>query len=302
MNVKAETPEIVRGEYVYVGSKSVKARWITILGEDFLEFGDGVRKPCGNCDNGGVSGYKSAYAGVYAGECFQCRGTGVGSAAMTEEKAAKLVKNRIAARKRAARKATEKADAAAAAGLGWRTANATLADMLDAIYIELSEAADGFNENGHTVFDAVEARWGSFLTQMANLVGMGRPLTEGQATAALKAIDEALTTQAAEQTRQDAARYYGTVGGKVVATGTVTVAARVEVATYTGYSTEIKMLVIVEGTGEFAGVTFKLWGTGATLYTAERGQTVEVRGTIKDHDEYEGVKQTVITRGKITAA
>jgi len=77
-------------------------------------------------------------------------------------------------------------------------------------------------------------------------------------------------------------------------------AAAGRVSSFGGYGVDYKPLVIIEGTAEFTGVTFKLRGTGATLRTAEKGQTVEVHGTIKAHEEYAGIKQTEITRGKIT--
>jgi hypothetical protein len=58
-------------------------------------------------------------------------------------------------------------------------------------------------------------------------------------------------------------------------------AAAGRVSSFGGYGMDYKPLVIIEGTAEFTGVTFKLRGTGATLRTAEKGQTVEVHGTIK---------------------
>jgi len=41
-----------------------------------------------------------------------------------------------------------------------------------------------------------------------------------------------------------------------------------------------------------------IWKT-ATCQELEQGQTVKIKGTIKDHSEYAGAKQTILTRCKI---
>lgn len=289
MNVEATTtPDITYGEFVTVGEKHVRARLLTILGEDFLQFGDGVRKPCGNCD-GGFSGYKSAYAGIFAGECFQCRGTGVGSAAITEEKALKLAKARIAARKRTARKAAEKAAAAEKVGADWRAANSDVAALGEAIYAEMAEA--GYE--GHM---DVDARWGGKATHLANLVGMGRALTPEQTAELPEAVAEAIAAQDAEQARQDSQSYLGTLGDFVTVTGTVK--SNISVETRYGFT----RLLIVEGTGEFTGVTIKAWGNSKPIREAVRGDAITINGTVKGHEEYDGTKQTELGKAKITAA
>ena len=60
-------------------------------------------------------------------------------------------------------------------------------------------------------------------------------------------------------------------------------------------------MLVIEGTGEFAGVTFKTTGTGATLWETEKGQAVEIVATVKKFAEYNGTPQTVLTRSKIKA-
>lgn len=108
-------------------------------------------------------------------------------------------------------------------------------------------------------------------------------------------------TQTPETTR---GRWLGLVGDRVTITGTVKVATTVEVDSYTdtgtGYYPENKMLVIVGGTGVCGGVTAKMFGTGQTLWAAARGQHVTVTGTVKGHGEHDGVKQTQVTRAKVT--
>jgi ssDNA-binding Zn-finger/Zn-ribbon topoisomerase 1 len=48
------------------------------------------------------------------------------------------------------------------------------------------------------------------------------------------------------------------------------------------------------------GNALKTFGTGLSLWGPQRGDLVTVRGTVKDFDTYEGEKQTVLTRVKVT--
>ncbi|MFD7161310.1 hypothetical protein ACFV9C_42460 [Kribbella sp. NPDC059898] len=309
MATATETPEITYGEHVEVGTHNVPAQLITVLGEPFVKFGAGIYSICGNCD-GGFSGRKLHYLSIHDGICFQCSGSGVRSKVGADvQDAVRRAKRRISDRARRARASEAEADAAAEAARTWRAANADLADMLDAINAEYAEA-DHFAANLATTMDEinaardhVDAKWGDFIHSKANQVlNLERPLTDQQTAAVVDAIAKALDAQAAEQARQDAQRYYGTEGDKIVATGTVAVSMSVEVRasySYTGVAT--KRLVIIEGTGEFEGVTFKVFGTGKTLWDTERGQDVDVRGAVKEHSEYDGTKQTVLTGAKVMA-
>ena len=46
-----------------------------------------------------------------------------------------------------------------------------------------------------------------------------------------------------------------------------------------------------------AGNQIKAW-----KYLGEKGEEVEIKGTVKEHDEFEGVKGTVLTRISILSA
>ena len=46
-----------------------------------------------------------------------------------------------------------------------------------------------------------------------------------------------------------------------------------------------------------AGNQIKVW-----KYLGEKGEDVEIKGTVKEHDEFEGVKGTVLTRISILSA
>lgn len=295
---RGETRMIGHSQY-YTSGKFPTATLLTVNGEPFLEINNKLYAPCTWCEYG----TKSWHGNVFGGVCFQCNGRGFDREIGTVEEAAKLVHRRELARARRDRKAAEKAAEQLAEGDTWRAANADLADMLDAIYAEMAEAGDATTSDAaYYAREAVDARWGEFVTQMANTVGMGRPLTEKQTAAVADAIEKALAAQIAEQARQDAARWYGEEKQRIDATGTVKTAFSVEESNYATGMPEHKMIVIIAGTGEFTGVTFKIKGTGATLWDVEKGQAVTVRGTVKRHGEYDGIKQTELTRAVLKAA
>jgi len=88
-------------------------------------------------------------------------------------------------------------------------------------------------------------------------------------------------------------RWLGTVGAKLEVTGTVTTA--LSIATQFGNT----MLVVVETDD---GSLVKTFGSGRTLWGAERGQHVRISGTVKAHETYDGNKQTALSRCKIEEA
>ena len=105
----------------------------------------------------------------------------------------------------------------------------------------------------------------------------------------------------AEQARRAAmvAGFVAAVGEKVDATGTVSVATSFEVPSYSGYGTDWKALVVVTLDD---GHVVKTTGTGRSLFDAERGARVRIRGTVKVHSNYRGQDQTVLIRAKVDAA
>lgn len=92
--------------------------------------------------------------------------------------------------------------------------------------------------------------------------------------------------------RADSSRYAAEVGSKVTVTGRVTIHKVVE--GFYGSS----VFAIIEGTGEDAGITVKVFGTGAFLWNIDRDDNVTLTATVKSHDTYQGVKQTTVTRAK----
>lgn len=106
---------------------------------------------------------------------------------------------------------------------------------------------------------------------------------------------EALRMDAQRDKRAAAAlasRYAGEVGSKVRVTGVV----RVAMTTESMYGS--KRFVILEGTGDDAGITLKMAGTSAVLWDVDKDDELTVAGTVKEHDVREGVRQTVVIRAK----
>lgn len=100
------------------------------------------------------------------------------------------------------------------------------------------------------------------------------------------------TANAARAAAKDAITYAGEVGDKITLTGRI--ARHQWVSTQYGTSA----LVIVE-TGEHVAKMFTSarWADDVT-----EGDTVTLTGTVKTHQEYEGTRQTVMTRARVTNA
>lgn len=111
----------------------------------------------------------------------------------------------------------------------------------------------------------------------------------------------------AERKRQLAiSQHVGTVGDKVALNLKYTGSASWEQPSFSGYGTDLCFLhkfedeqgnVFVWKTGSAAG-----WVDGRYWHHPEEGDTVNVSGRIKDHSEYNGQKQTVLTRCKLGPA
>lgn len=101
--------------------------------------------------------------------------------------------------------------------------------------------------------------------------------------------DEAAAAAAAKTASQ---RYAGEVGSKIAFTGKVVVTFACESVYGTRY------MVVIEGEGDDAGAVVKTTGTSKFHYAAERGDVVTIKATVKEHDVYNGTKQTVVIRPK----
>lgn len=87
--------------------------------------------------------------------------------------------------------------------------------------------------------------------------------------------------------------YVGNVGGKIEAA--VTLARQVTYETHFTYRGETNYIYIFTDDN---GNTI-VWKTSA-WQDIDEGQRYAIRGTVKEHNEYKGTKQTILTRCKIT--
>ena len=116
----------------------------------------------------------------------------------------------------------------------------------------------------------------------------------GLAVSAITAHQRLIADRARETTRREAAEtvdYAGTVGDKVTLTGTVRTAMRVDGFTYR--SPDQVLLVVDCGTAVAKMTTAAAWA-----YLLKVGDPLTVTGTVKAHTEWNGIKQTVLTRPK----
>jgi hypothetical protein len=277
----AETMTVVLGRQDYGGG--VIADLVTIDGEEFAVYRGAYFSACGFCSPT-WSGSKTHYAHVFNAVCFQCNGRGYHRRYESRAKVEALVKRRKADRARAERKRAAEAAAKDAARAAWAEAHPDEAALLDGI---LATGQDSVEAAA-----AAEKRWGDFLWSLAHQ-SQHRPLSEKQTAAVVPAVARVAARESAAAAKAAAQRYYD--GPKVAAAaGTVVTAI-----TTNGYAGSSSRLVVVEGTGEHAGVTFKMFGTGVTLWETRRGDKVEVTGTVKAREVYEGTMQTVLTRAKV---
>lgn len=114
------------------------------------------------------------------------------------------------------------------------------------------------------------------------------PLTEKQVAAVLRAAADAY-----ERIERDAERatknWIAEVGDKVEVE--VTVVFKRTIDTQFG----VAVLVLFETE---AGDVLKTFGTARWLWDIEKGDKILLKGTVKDLETYEGLKQTVLTRTK----
>lgn len=83
--------------------------------------------------------------------------------------------------------------------------------------------------------------------------------------------------------------HLGEIGQQITVSGTVRAATRV--SGFTPRSPDRALIVVDAGAAMVKIVTAAAWA-----YDVERGEQVTVAGTVKAHNEWRGVRQTVLTR------
>ncbi len=108
----------------------------------------------------------------------------------------------------------------------------------------------------------------------------------------------------AEEARKAVSQYVGNVGDRITVTVKLEKRVAYEVPAFGGYGTQIKRIYIF---ADDAGNKI-VWKTSGVLWHdpndwnkggVQEGDTVTIKGTVKDHGEYNGEKQTEIQRVKI---
>lgn len=257
----------------------------------FLTARGDVLEPCGRCyENGTIT----AFMHVLDGVCFACTGRGYSKNLGTVENATKVMKRRAASAKRAAEKAAAKAQAFIAAREAkyteWAQANpeiaAALAVRYDAAYAAPEGATERDRENLYWEHIGNLSRDERTLTDLAtdakNAYGS---LTEGQ----MRMVTDILARIDAKATKAQASHHIGQIGEKVTVTGTVSFTKVID-----GYYGSKVLVKVEDGTGG----TAVMFTTAQWAWEAAQGDAITVTGIVKDHDEYEGVAQTVLNRPK----
>ena len=114
----------------------------------------------------------------------------------------------------------------------------------------------------------------------------------GLAVSAINAHQRMKADQQRETHRRQAAlkvEHVGSIGDKITLTGTVRTAIRVD--GFTPRSPDNMMLIVGCGTAVAKMVTAAPWA-----YPVEIGDQLTITGTVKAHTEWNGIKQTVLTR------
>jgi hypothetical protein len=211
------------------------------------------------------SGYGHySYMRDYGTHCFDCVGGSVG-AKTTEQEAAKLMKTRIATRDRNERKLFL---AAWEQAIQW---DAFLTENADVVaYLADKEERRGF------------------IGDMARKVAILETLSPRM----LEVVRKCAAEDIAKSAKANEAGHFGEVGGRYEITATVTNVKEC----FSDFG--ITYLITMRGS---EGHTFKTFASGA-FADVEKNTTVTFKGTVKGHGEWNGMKETTLTRCMIPKA
>lgn len=241
-----------------------------------------IRTNCGKC---GGTGNIPSYRHVEGGVCFQCNGNGRAAPQdrplYTAEKLAQL--NVTAAK----RLATKVAKADAARSKAQAETDVRRADFLTAYgpLVAWLEVA-GRDRDG-------DYREG-FLGDMLQRATVSANWSEAQATAVQNSFAKAQERNAVRA----GSRHVGTIGQRidvvVIAEGEAEYERPRFVPSYHGSNSETVYITTLR-TADGSAIVVK-----SPSFRAVKGDTLTVRGTVKEHNEFRGEAQTILSRAKIT--
>jgi len=278
-----EVPEFVTytGSFVehtrdHRATREIEHTW-EIRGYVFrtVENGTAVYHPCGRCGGWGQFSYNQLDGTM----CYGCYGNGLGALIPKGwDEAHRLVKGREARQRAAERKLMRELHQQAIAWDAWRDA---VPGRLGLIAALLAQPKDEYSDDYGR----------GFLGDMARNVRGCKPLTEKQEEAAMRTLGD----RAARIEAKRAAGHWGTVGQRAE--------VDVTVRNVKGFEGDYGMRYLV--TMETAdGQALKTWASGGFGHAArvrfyEAGNepfTARIKGTVKKHDEYQGIPQTELSR------
>lgn len=233
------------------------------------------------CTRCGGAGFADKWAAT-GWNCFDCGGRGTRAVripAYTAERTAKL--DATAAKNAAKREARAAVIAAERAAAVIARADKLAADPLHA-RMEAHRDASPF--------------LASLLDQWA-----ARDLSDGQLVAAVAACDR-MDQRAADKAARDAANaasdFVGTVGERIDVSGTVEF---VKTLRHAGrYESGSQLVKLRTAAGLLVWFRTLSWGSDVEAFTT--GQAVTGTATVKDHDTYMDVRQTVLKNARLKAA
>lgn len=204
------------------------------------------------------------------GRCFDCNGTGInGTTKAKVYTAERLAKINATAAKRNAKRAAARAAAAAVA------------------QAEADAKRDAFEaEHGALLAEAKEyAGRNDFIADVLAKGVARAEFTEKQAAALRAAVDRIRGADA----MRAASRHIGTIGERIAVDGII---ERVYTADGFGYGGMPALFHFVTIRTDAGAVVYK----GSNPPSVEKGARVTFRATVKEHGEYKGEAQTIITR------
>lgn len=120
-----------------------------------------------------------------------------------------------------------------------------------------------------------------------------QPQHMGLVVSSAAAYERVIGSRVRRELKETSAReskYAGTPGEKITVAGRITRLLPIE--NNYGYHPTTSMLVIVENDQTVA----KMFTTAKWSFEVAQGEEITITGTVKDHEEYQGVKQTILTR------
>jgi hypothetical protein len=241
----------------------------------YRTFRDEWWEGCGNCE--ADSGFKSWYAGIYGGVCFQCGGTGARRLAGGEAGMLRLIRQRVSSRRSTLNASERRQERDREAAVAWAATNVNLAS--DLACVRVSE------ELGANV-----------LARLA-LASVERPLSVRQRDYAIALLVSRAWEHAHYVERPTLVSVHaGSVGERITLTGTISVWHYNQSERYDRADT---VMIIVDARNERGEqVLLKMTTAAQWAMDAHQGDAVTITGTVREHLDGEYGKQTALVRPK----